>query len=140
MPEGCPSHTNESSAFNRLGFKLRISLSHSGNRFLIFPMSHSLDSGLRSSETSMFALSFVGGPIGWSGLERNTHGSLQNLVERPLPMTLPKLILSISFPIIIPLHSWDDELGVVLSMKEDFVQYLPLSMRESKQSGFVSIL
>lgn len=105
-----------------------------GKVVLIFSMFHALVLGIK------ILTSLVGGPVRWSGLHRDSQGSVYTLVVFPFPIVFPSFLFSSSFPIMIALQPWAAELGAELSRKEEELQYLPFRNRASMQSRFVRIL
>lgn len=78
--------------------------------------------------------SFVGGPVGRIGSVKESHGSSHTYVDWPLPIFFPSFLFSSSFPIMIIRHPCEEELGALLSIKDDVWQYLPLRILVNKES------
>lgn len=135
-PDVVGSHTNSSLAPMWLGWIYRISFTYSGKISLSNPIFQVPEFGCRRSATLRFCVCVVGGPIGITGDSKDSHSSFQARVSFPEVITLPSWGLIRFFPMMIPLHPWEAEVGAELSRKGVEAQYLPRRIRAIRHDGF----
>lgn len=92
------------------------------------------------SETIRSFSSFVTGPDAEVGVDTESQGLCHSLVEFPLPMIFPRSCMITFLPSMILFQPCDAEVEHLILRKDSEWQYLPRSILESKQSGFVRIL